>query len=313
MHRLRVLVPTEITNWTRWIVWANLIVNIMIVGTGGLVRLTGSGLGCPTWPLCNESSLVPTPEMGIHGFIEFGNRTLTGVLVVVSLLAFLAVMRTAPSLRLARPAFLVGVLIIVQAIVGGVTVLMHLDPRIVGIHFFISAGIVAVAATLVQRMRRGVPVTANTPPRHMWIAMCITAAITWITEIVGVLTTGAGPHAGDVIAARNGLDTELMHHIHSWPGYALVAALMYLLFVLNNGEYTKLLPQAYLLTGLVAGQVALGVFQARTGLPVWAVALHMVIAVVVIAVLTMLVIDAKRTRQATTAVSEAAPAAVTAE
>lgn len=287
--------PEQITPWTRVITWANLIVNIMIVGTGGLVRLTGSGLGCPTWPLCNDSSLVPTPEMGIHGFIEFGNRTLTGVLVVVSLLAFLAVARTPKHLGLRWPAFLVGVLIIVQALVGGVTVLLHLDPRIVGIHFLISAGIVAIAALALQRVRMADPLPATTPPKHLWLAALTVSLVAWFTEIVGVLTTGSGPHAGDVIAARNGLDTELMHHVHSWPGYVLVASLCYLAWLVVSKEYRVLMPHVLSLAVLVVVQVALGVFQARTGLPIWSVALHMVLAVVVIAQLTILLVRVRRT------------------
>ena len=295
MKYLQRLVPSEITAWTRWITWANLVVNIMIVGTGGLVRLTGSGLGCPDWPFCNESSLVPTPELGIHGMIEYGNRTLTGVLVVVSLLAFLAVCRTPKSLGLRLPALLVGLLIIVQAVVGGVTVLLHLDPRIVGIHFLISAGIVAIAALLLQRVRQAEELPTTKPPRLLWYSTLTVAVITWVTEIVGVLTTGAGPHAGDEIAARNGLDTVLMHHVHSWPGYALVVALCGLNYVVIAKQYRELSNLTMGLTALVVLQVAVGVFQARTGLPIWSVALHMVIAVVVIAVLTTLLVSVRRT------------------
>lgn len=287
--------PSEITGWTRGITWANLIVNIMIVGTGGLVRLTGSGLGCPSWPLCDESSLVPTPELGIHGVIEYGNRTLTGVLVVVSLLAFLAVVNTRIELGLRRPALLIGILIIVQALVGGVTVHMDLDPRIVGVHFLISASIVAIAAMQLQRVRLAEPLPTTTPPRALWGSVLAVTALTWITEIIGVLTTGSGPHAGDEIAARNGLDTELMHHVHSWPGYLLVVSLCVLHVVVITRRYRHLTNLATALTALVIVQVAVGVFQARTGLPIWSVAIHMVLAVVVIAVLTVLVVNVRRT------------------
>ena len=85
--------PTRITAWVRVMAWASMVTNGALILTGGLVRLTGSGLGCPTWPRCTADSWTNTPEMGIHGYIEFGNRTLTFVLVAVSVLTFLAVWR----------------------------------------------------------------------------------------------------------------------------------------------------------------------------------------------------------------------------
>jgi cytochrome c oxidase assembly protein subunit 15 len=291
--------PQSVTGWTRALAWANLVVNILIVGTGGLVRLTGSGLGCPTWPLCTTESLVPTKEMGIHGLIEFGNRTLTGVLVVVALLTFLAVFNAPKEYGLRRPAFLVGILIIVQAAVGGVTVLFHLDPRIVGVHFLISVALVGVATMLLQRVRLAEPLPIDsTPkaPRAVWVALMIVAVLTWITEIVGVLTTGAGPHAGDSIAARNGLNAEVMQHVHSWPAYALAAALVVLLVIVGRSGPTHTRRGVIALTVIVVVQIAFGVYQSRTGLPVWSVATHMILAVVAVAQLTLVIVNARRGR-----------------
>ncbi|KAB1644256.1 heme A synthase [Gulosibacter chungangensis] len=290
--------PDHVTPWTRVIAWVNLAVNIIIVGTGGLVRLTGSGLGCPTWPMCTDDSLVPTAEMGIHGIIEFGNRTLTGVVVVAALLTFLAVFNTARTgLGLVIPSLWVGSLIIVQAIVGGITVLFHLDPRIVGVHFLFSALIVGIAALLLQRVR-----LAEQLPRRgatkgapgMWAMAIVVAVLTWITEVVGVLTTGAGPHAGDSIAARNGLDAAIMQHVHAWPGYALVVALAIFLVVVFRGQYPRTRRSSIALSAIVVVQIGVGVFQARTGLPIWSVALHMVLAVVTIAVLAVVLVNARR-------------------
>ncbi len=144
---VQALLPDRITRYTRVLAWLVLVTNIVIVGTGGLVRLTGSGMGCETWPYCTSDSLVPTPELGVHGLIEFGNRTLTGVLVIVALLAFLSVVR----LWTARPelpklTLAVGIGIILQAVIGGITVWLHLHPAIVGLHFLISAALVAGAA-----------------------------------------------------------------------------------------------------------------------------------------------------------------------
>ena len=291
------LLSAEITPLTRVLAWLNLIVNIGIVGTGGLVRLTGSGLGCPTWPLCTPESLVPTAEMGIHGFIEFTNRTLTGVLVVVALLSFLSVVRTDRRLGLRGPALLVGILVIVQALVGGVTVLLSLDPRIVGVHFFISAALVAVAAVLLQRVRYATPVPVGARPTAeggVWVASLVMAALAWVTEIVGVLTTGSGPHAGDTAAARNGLEPEIMHHVHSYPGYALIASIIVLWFLARRARLTRTTASTVWLGVLVVVQIVIGVYQARTGLPVWSVAIHMVLAVTVIGQLTMGLISTRR-------------------
>lgn len=298
MSFVKTLMPDHVTSWTRVIAWINVIVNIGIVGTGGLVRLTGSGLGCPTWPLCTDDSLVPTPEMGIHGLIEFGNRTLTGVVVVAALLTFLAVFKTSRSgLGLVAPSVWVGVLIIVQAIVGGITVLVQLDPRIVGVHFLFSALIVSIAGMLLQRVRLAEQLPHGRPAQTkpaFWISAMVVAGLTWITQIVGVLTTGAGPHAGDTIAARNGLDAAIMQHVHAWPGYALAAALAVFLIITLRGQFTKTNPLAIMFAIVIVVQILIGVYQARNGLPIWSVTAHMVLAVGSLAIMSALLVTARR-------------------
>ena len=111
-------------------VWASLVSQILIVVTGGIVRLTGSGLGCPTWPKCTEDSLITVPEMGLHGVIEFANRLLTFVLALIALLTFLTVLALGKKLRkgLVIPAFILGLGIPAQAVLGGFTVLTQLNP-----------------------------------------------------------------------------------------------------------------------------------------------------------------------------------------
>ena len=299
MSRSTFLLPHSVTTWTRVLAWANLVVNILIVGTGGLVRLTGSGLGCPTWPMCTSESLVPTQEMGIHGLIEFGNRTLTGVLVIVALFTFLAVVRTPKEFGLRAPALWIGILIIVQAVIGGITVLFHLDPRIVGIHFLISGAIVAIAALLLQRVRLNEPLPGAGAPRAstgVWASIVVVTVLTWLTEIVGVLTTGAGPHAGDSIAARNGLDPVVMQHVHSWPAYALAVALIVMVVLVLRSDLVRTKRTSVALLAVVVVQIAFGVYQARTGLPIWSVTIHMLLAVVVIAVLTVNLVNARRAK-----------------
>ena len=208
--------PAGITRQTHIAAWLTLIVQIGIVLTGGLVRLTGSGLGCPTWPLCTDASLVPTAELGYHSLIEFGNRTLTGVLVLVGLFTLATVWNTrGRGAGVFGPAVTVLALTALQALVGGVSVLRELDPRIVGVHFLISAGLVSVSAVLLQRVRLAGRASRAVRPRALRIAIDAVIALTWITLVLGVLTTGAGPHAGATAASRNGLDPAAMQHVHA--------------------------------------------------------------------------------------------------
>src|SRR5690606_13745950 len=132
---------------------ASLIANIGIVLTGGAVRLTGSGLGCPTWPRCTEESWTATAEMGIHGAVEFGNRTLTGLLGLIAAAGLLATLLLRPR----RPVLIwlaAGVLagIAAQALIGAVVIWTGLDPATVGAHFLVSMVLIALAYTLRRRV-----------------------------------------------------------------------------------------------------------------------------------------------------------------
>ena len=203
--------------------WATLVVQVGIVGTGGLVRLTGSGLGCPTWPRCTPESFVNTPEMGIHGVIEFGNRLLTFVLVVVAIVTFLFVVRMRRQRRdLFWLALAIGLYVPLQAVIGGITVLTNLNPYVVGLHYFASVILVALAAVLVVRVYAAPGPRVRAVPDWFAAVASVTSGLVLVTVVVGILVTGSGPHAGDGGAARNGLDPELMQHVHSWPAYALL-------------------------------------------------------------------------------------------
>lgn len=275
--------------------WATLVVQVGIVGTGGLVRLTGSGLGCPTWPQCTEGSFVPTEAMGIHGAIEFGNRLLTFVLVIVAIATFLLVVR----MRRQRGdlfwlAFAIGMYVPLQAILGGITVLTNLNPYVVGLHYFASVLLVALSAVLVVR------VYATPGPRVRavpgWYAGMthVTSALVLVTVIVGILVTGSGPHAGDGGAARNGLDPEFMQHLHSWPAYALVAATLVLLIgAWRTPAPLRLRRWVGLLLAVEVAQTVVGLWQARAGLPIVLVNIHMVLAVLLVAAMTAVVLHLK--------------------
>ena len=300
---------TEPGVWQRWwnrlpstidrrviaLAWATLFVQIAIVGTGGLVRLTGSGLGCPTWPRCTPESFVATPEMGIHGVIEFGNRLLTFVLVIVAILMFLFVVR----MRRERPdlfwlSLVIGLYVPLQAVIGGITVLTNLNPYIVGLHYFASVVLVALAAALVVRVYATPGPRVLAVPRWYAVTTHITSVFVVITVIVGILVTGSGPHAGDGGAARNGLDAEFMQHVHSWPAYITLGLTIVLLIAARRtppAQRLTLWVGLLLLVELI--QIGVGLWQARTGLPIWLVNIHMVLAVMLIAAMTAVVMYLK--------------------
>jgi cytochrome c oxidase assembly protein subunit 15 len=270
-------------------VWASLVSQILIVVTGGVVRLTGSGLGCPTWPKCTAGSLVTTPEMGIHGIIEFANRLLTFILALVAVLTFVTIVRLAKKLRkgLFAPALILGLGIPAQAVLGGFTVLTKLNPWFVGAHFVLSGYMIAMASLLVWRSVQTDHVAVS--PTSYSFANGI-AAVGIIAVIVGVLVTGAGPHSGDAESVRNGLDLEVWQHFHSYPAYILLTlVIMQLgLFIRRDGRFLGSL-QSKVLTGLLAAtllQAVIGVAQARLGVPPLLVGIHMLGASIICSLLT---------------------------
>ena len=272
-----VALPSSVTSRAVVVVtWLNLIAQIGIVATGGLVRLTASGLGCPTWPTCTEDSLVTTPEMGIHGLIEFGNRLLTFVLLAVCV-AQLVVLWTLRRSRRTEWRIALGLVagIPVQAVIGGVSVWMQLNPYVVGLHFVASAVMVTLASVLLSRIRteRVLPRLSDVSPLSWAIA-----AMTTVVLLVGVLTTGSGPHAGDANAPRNGLDPELLQHVHAWPAYVTVAIIAF-------AWWTAAMNERRAWFGVLAGfgvQIAIGIWQSRTGLPIELVAVHLTLSMVVV-------------------------------
>jgi cytochrome c oxidase assembly protein subunit 15 len=175
---------------------ASIVVNVLIVVTGGAVRLTGSGLGCPTWPRCSGTRLVPNDRLGIHGAIEFSNRTLTFVVGVTMLVTLFVAWRQRRQVGLALLALL-G--IPAQAVLGGIVVLTDLNPWLVAAHFLLSAAIIAATFLLWWRADEREQVSLPSPARILTrllvlVAACVLAA--------GTVVTGAGPHAGDLKNGR---------------------------------------------------------------------------------------------------------------
>ena len=270
-------------------VWASLISQVLIVVTGGVVRLTGSGLGCPTWPKCTNESLITTPEMGIHGIIEWANRMLTFVLALVAVLTFVAIVRLGKQLRkgLFAPALILGLGIPAQAVLGGFTVLTKLNPWFVGAHFILSGYMIAVASVLVWRAIS----SEHTPVSPiMWSMANGIAVVGAIAVVVGVLVTGAGPHSGDAASVRNGLDLEVWQHFHSYPAYLMLALVLIqlALMIRRDGKLFGSF-QSKVLTGLLVVtvlQAIVGVAQARLGVPALLVGIHMLGAASLCSLLT---------------------------
>ncbi|GAA1874214.1 COX15/CtaA family protein [Lapillicoccus jejuensis] len=270
--------------------WAALVANAAIVLTGGLVRLTGSGLGCPTWPRCTDESFVAHPQLGIHGAIEFGNRLLTYVLILVVLGTLVVVWRwarTSRSLRWHAGLLLAGIPL--QGVIGGISVLTRLNPWVVGLHMILSMVLVSASAWLVLRVRRltrGAGARAPLAARRLAAASYVVA---WVAVWLGTVVTGAGPHAGDLDARRNGLDTQTVSHVHAWSVYLLVALTLATVVVLRRagGSATR---SAVVLLAVELAQGVVGFVQYFTGLPVAVVALHLVGACVLVAAVTWVLV-----------------------
>lgn len=279
--------PTTVDRKVRIAAWTTFVVQILIVVTGGAVRLTASGLGCPTWPTCTEDSLVNTPEMGIHGIIEFGNRLLTFLLVIVAIVTFALVFRMRKNRRdFFWLTLLIGLGIPAQAVIGGISVLMQLNPYVVGLHFIVSIAMIVLSTVLVFRVYNGnAPRTwILTPsglslPRIVWLA----AVFQIVTIILGILTTGSGPHAGDADAPRNGLDGGILQSLHSYPAYVAVGLTLLAIAMASRARQLAERNALLILLAVNVAQIVVGIVQSRTGLPPLLVGIHMLLACLVAA------------------------------
>ena len=276
--------------------WGSLVAEVLLVGTGGAVRLTGSGLGCPTWPRCTVASFTTTPAMGVHGVIEFGNRLLTFVLVVVALAAFAVVARQWRTRKDLVGLALAQVLSIpAQAVLGGLTVLTHLNPWLVAAHFLFSLILIVLMTVFVHRAHvRPGPRTRAVGP--------LTAAVTGVVAVLvaivvalGVTTTGSGPHAGDATAPRNGLDPVVLQQVHESVAWLLLAASIALLVLALRGR-APVRPVA-VLVAVELVQLVVGVTQVALGWAAGLVVVHVFLAAVLTAATTAVVLATRAPRR----------------
>ena len=282
--------PTPAT--VRRLALTALIANIGIVSTGGLVRLTNSGLGCPSWPDCSSGDLVPVRALSAHKAIEFGNRTLTVVLVIAVAAVFLAVWRTTPRQgALVRWAWVTLLGVPAQIVVGGILIFTHLNPLAVAGHFMLSMLLIAAATVLWWRTRESADSEATPLPAVVGRLGWATWLLTYAVFVVGTLVTGSGPHAGDATAKRLHLRPVAISQLHADLVMLLVgvaAALAVCVTAVGAGVVAR--RSTRVLIGVLAAQATVGFGQYFSGLPVSLVELHVTGAAVLAATATTVVL-----------------------
>ena len=252
-----------------------------IVLTGALVRITGSGLGCSTWPECTPGSYTPTPdqpEAPLHAWIEFGNRLLTFVLLINALALMFTILKSGKrELRRLGALQILGIL--AQGVLGGITVLTALNPATVAAHFLLSIILIAGALSLRQRAHGKSPIEITLIPlvtKLIWLHLFLTSLVL----IAGTIVTGSGPHAGDSAAERFNLDSRTMAWIHADLVIALLGVSIALLIAIRlglTGQARQVLSgriQIFLIVALAQGSI--GYIQYFTKLPEALVAAHII-------------------------------------
>jgi cytochrome c oxidase assembly protein subunit 15 len=245
-----------------------------LVLTGGAVRLTGSGLGCPTWPECTPGSYTPVPyqaEGQLHAWIEFGNRLLTFALLISALVAVIYVLKSGrKDLRSLAAGQVLG--IIGQGVLGGITVLTDLHPLPVACHLLLSMLLIAGATSLYSR-RHGPQVKIPAPTKTVSVISQLHLVVAFIVLILGTLVTGSGPHAGDEKAQRFGFDIRTVAILHADAVIFLVGITIALLVAASVAQSTK--KAIYIFFVITLAQGAIGYTQYLTGIPEALVAAHL--------------------------------------
>jgi len=251
-----------------------------LVITGGAVRVTGSGLGCPTWPECTPGSYTPVPgqaEGQLHAWIEFGNRLLTFALFFAAVATLIAIFRAGRrDLRFLGATQILGIL--GQGVLGGITVLTNLNPLAVASHLLLSILLIAAATSLHSRRHHPYVRTSSSDLQISRVSAAHTF-LAFLAISIGTLVTGSGPHAGDVDAPRLNFAITTITRIHSASVWFLMIVSIYFLFRKNLNFETKRWLQLFIL--LAIGQGALGYIQYFLGVPEGLVALHLLGSVLV--------------------------------
>lgn len=279
-------VPSATPALTRALALAVLVTQVLISVTGSVVRVTGSGLGCPTWPQCFPGSMMPVshPDVAVlHQVIEFGNRLLTGVVGFVALACFLAAWSLRPyRQRLVRLALVMPVGVVVQAIIGGITVLVDLRWWSVSLHFSASAVLIWLATHLYKVASEGdAPEQPVVPPRMRRLVIALTV-IAAAMLLAGTLVTAAGPHAGDASTPRLDVPIITLVQLHGLLVMAYLCVLAVFGVWLRDTRPTRGLLVAYgAACVVVLAQGVVGSVQYLLGVPELLVVLHVLGATLV--------------------------------
>ncbi|MCW2904260.1 MAG: cytochrome oxidase assembly [Streptosporangiaceae bacterium] len=278
--RLRDVVWRPTAASMRLLALLGVIVNAGIIVSGGVVRLTRSGLGCPTWPRCTGDSLVPTSNphhSPVNMAIEFGNRTLTFLVLAVGVAVFIAALRFTPRRRdLVRLAAVQPLGVVAQAVLGGITVLVHLHPAAVASHYMLSAALVLAAVWLHVRASE-----ADETPRPLVgpglrRLSHVLGGVVVLLLAAGTVVTGTGPHAGDDHAPRFGFHIDQVARVHGTLAWITVLLTIALLIGLRRaGAPGALRRRAAELMAVELAQGVVGYVQYFTGVPAPLVGLHM--------------------------------------
>ncbi len=254
--------------WVRRLARTALVLQVVLVVTGTAVRVTGSGLGCPTWPRCTGTSLTNTAALGGHGYIEFGNRLLAVVLELVGIALIVAVRRVPHPRSWFRLALVQASVVPLQAVVGGLLVLSGLNPYVLIAHFLASFPLVYAAAALVHRTR------VTPPPASVPLLRSLAGALVAATSVVlvlGTLVTGTGPHAGDPKVERLPFSPRDVTQLHADGVYLLLGLTVATAFVTWSTPWRR---WGLVLVGLIVAQGGLGYWQYFFGVPATLVAMH---------------------------------------
>jgi cytochrome c oxidase assembly protein subunit 15 len=268
----------------RWATTAALVVSILIVLTGGVVRLTGSGLGCPTWPECEAGSIATTPALGIHGLIEFTNRVFTGVISIAVGWVIVAARLQNPRVRaMTRLAWSQFWLVIANAVAGGISVITGLNPWVVAMHFVLAIALLTTTTLTWHRAHDRPTLDGRVTDRASRNLSSWLVALTLALVVIGTLVTGSGPHSGDSAAVpRMGFDWATVTVIHGVLA-TLTIVLAVALFARLRAQIDARLALRRVIVFVVVllAQGLIGIVQALNGLPEVLVALHLLGAALV--------------------------------
>lgn len=286
---------TTKSKFGRRISLANLIAQSGIIVTGAIVRLTGSGLGCPTWPDCAPGSLIPVAGQveGFHKYIEFGNRTLTFLVLAISIALFVfSLLNEKRNIIVWSFLPLIGTLL--QAVLGGITVLTGLHPATVMAHFLLSIVLVGISVKIYDYFNN--QRTSKVLPKIVDNYVKVVTLVGLAVIVLGTITTGSGPHSGDEIAARFNLDIRVIAWLHADSVLLFVGLVIGLVVITRINPESK---QIYKITGtlfvicLVQGFI--GYVQWFNGLPWLLVSFHVIGAVITWIAITNLALYSSNT------------------